>query len=131
MEIQDKFRPLALLVTSAWALKGGFCACVICTKNTVYQNIMCYCMHGSRKFCLGWGSRPDCQKTAHITLFCFSPQLILQFCRGDSKGYQWFISKKTIVFQRFRGSPTFSRQGGSNFFQGVGGGPNANFYRNP
>ena len=41
------------------------------------------------------------------------------------------ISKKTIIFQGFRGVPTFSR--GSNFFQGRGGGgggPNANFYRN-
>ena len=41
------------------------------------------------------------------------------------------ISTKTIIFQGFRGGPTFSREGGgrSNFFQG--GGPNANFYRNP
>ena len=39
--------------------------------------------------------------------------------------YQWFISKKTIIFEGFRGSPTFCRGGGSNFFQGGGGGPNA------
>ena len=32
------------------------------------------------------------------------------------------ISKKTIIFQGFRGGPTFSRGGGSNFSQG---GPNA------
>ena len=38
------------------------------------------------------------------------------------------ISKKTIIFQGFRGVPIFSR-GGSNLFQG-GGGPNANFYGN-
>ena len=38
------------------------------------------------------------------------------------------ISKKTIIFQDFRGVPIFSR-GGSNLFQG-GGGPNANFYGN-
>ena len=38
------------------------------------------------------------------------------------------ISKKTIIFQSFRGGPIFSRGvhhfpggGGSNFFQGVGG----------
>ena len=37
------------------------------------------------------------------------------------------ISKKTILFQGFRGSPTFSRGGGG----GVQWGPNANFYRNP
>ena len=36
------------------------------------------------------------------------------------------ISKKTILFQGFRGSPTFSREGG-----GVQRGPNAYFYRNP
>ena len=35
------------------------------------------------------------------------------------------ISKKTILFQGFRGSPTFSREGG------VQRGPNAYFYRNP
>ena len=37
------------------------------------------------------------------------------------------ISKKTIIFQGFRGGPTFSR-GGPAFSRG---GPNANFYRNP
>ena len=36
------------------------------------------------------------------------------------------ISKKTILFQGFRGSPTFSREGG-----GVQRGQNAYFYRNP
>ena len=42
------------------------------------------------------------------------------------------ISKKTIFFQGFRGGSKFSK-GGSNFFQGGGGGgvPSANFYRNP
>ena len=41
------------------------------------------------------------------------------------------ISKKSIIFQAFRGSNIF--QGvGSNFFQGGGGGgQSANFYRNP
>ena len=39
------------------------------------------------------------------------------------------ISKKTIIFQGFRGVPIFSRRGGG--VQLVpGGGPNANFYRN-
>ena len=37
------------------------------------------------------------------------------------------ISKKTIIFQDFRGGPTFA--GGSNLLPV--GGPNANFYRNP
>ena len=39
------------------------------------------------------------------------------------------ISKKSIIFQGFRGSNIF--QGGSNLFQGGGGGPSAIFYRNP
>ena len=34
--------------------------------------------------------------------------------------YEWLISKKNIIFQGFRGGPTFSR--GSKFFQGGGGG---------
>ena len=39
------------------------------------------------------------------------------------------ISKKTIIFQCFRGVQHFFRGGGgSNFFRG-GGGPNAHFYR--
>ena len=52
--------------------------------------------------------------------------------------YQWFISKKTIIFKGFRRCPTFSRGGGgSNIFQGgwgsnfFQGGLNANLYRNP
>ena len=36
------------------------------------------------------------------------------------------ISKKTIIFQGFRGGPTFAR--GVQLFPV--GGPNANFYRN-
>ena len=40
------------------------------------------------------------------------------------------ISKKIIIFKGFRGGPTFSR-GKGNFFQGGGGGPMGNFYRNP
>ena len=47
-------------------------------------------------------------------VFFFSPQLILQFYRGCPM----VISKITIIFQGFRGCPTFSR--GSNFFQGWG-----------
>ena len=34
--------------------------------------------------------------------------------------------KKKLIFQGFRGG-----MGGSNIFQGGGGSPNANFYRNP
>ena len=39
------------------------------------------------------------------------------------------ISKKSIIFQGFRGSNIF-QGGGSNFFKG-GGGQSGNFYRNP
>ena len=38
----------------------------------------------------------------------FSPQLSLHFYRGCSM----VISKKTIIFQGFRGGPTLSRGGG-------------------
>ena len=43
----------------------------------------------------------------------FSPQLILQKSNE--------ISMKSMIFLGFRGGPTFSRVGGSNFFQGGGG----------
>ena len=39
------------------------------------------------------------------------------------------ISKKTIIFQGFRGGPTFSRGGGGCPRFSRGGGPNANFYK--
>ena len=35
--------------------------------------------------------------------------------------YQWFISKKNIIFQGFSEGPTFCRGEGSNIFQGGGG----------
>ena len=54
-------------------------------------------------------------------LILFTPQLILQFYRGCSM----VNSKKSIIFQGFRGSTTFFR--GPSFCRG----PNANFYRNP
>ena len=38
------------------------------------------------------------------------------------------ISNQTIIFQGFRGGPTFFREGGSSISLG-GGGQNANFYR--
>ena len=41
------------------------------------------------------------------------------------------ISKKTIIFQGFRGSNIFQGGGGPNFSRGGGGVPSANFYRNP
>ena len=76
-------------------------------------------MRGYRNFCQGGGgggSRPDCQETALTFSFLFFLILnfdILQFYRGCPM----VISKKTILFQGFRASPTFSRGGGG------GGGP--------
>ena len=82
-------------------------------------------MRGSRNFCQG-GSRPEGQKTA-LTHF------ILHFRGGPTNGFITFITEKTILFQGSRGGPTFSVGGGGVqlFPGGGGGGPNANFYRNP
>ena len=41
------------------------------------------------------------------------------------------ISKKSIIFQGFRGSNIFQGGGGVQLFPGGGGVPSANFYRNP
>ena len=42
------------------------------------------------------------------------------------------ISKKSIIFQGFRGSNIFQGGGGGpTFSRGGGGVPSANFYRNP
>ena len=49
------------------------------------------------------GEGANGQKTAWTTFF--SPQLILQF----TEGVQWFITEKTILFQGFKGGPTFTR----------------------
>ena len=67
------------------------------------------------------GSRDFCQSYLVLSLF-------YNLQRGSS-GY---IAEKTILilYQGSRGGPLFSR-GVSNFFQGGGGVPNANFFRNP
>ena len=66
------------------------------------------------------GSRDFCQSYLVLSLF-YSLQ----------RGFNGFIAEKTILilYQGSRGGPLFSRGGVSNFFQG--GGPNANFFRNP
>ena len=72
-------------------------------------------MRGSRKFRQGGGGPGQSDKKA-LTTFFFSPQLIFTEVK-------WSISKKSIIFQGFRGGPTFSRGGGgggSNIFQGGG-----------
>ena len=53
----------------------------------------------------------------------FNPQLILQFTEGSNG----FIAEKNILIL-YQGVPLFSR--GCLIFSG-GGGPNANYYRNP
>ena len=63
--------------------------------------------------------------------FCQS-YLVLRLFYSLQRGSNGFIAEKTILilYQGSRGGPLFSRGGASNFFQG-GGGPNANFFRNP
>ena len=66
------------------------------------------------------GSRDFCQSYLVLSLF-YSLQ----------RGSNGLIAEKTILilYQGSRGGPLFSR-GVSSFFKG-GGGPNANFFRNP
>ena len=70
---------------------------------------------------------PDCQTTALTPFFFnffFSPQLINVFY-SFTVVYQSFISKKTVIFQGFRGGPIFSKRvhpfpgGGATFSRGV------------
>ena len=58
--------------------------------------------------------------------------LVLSLFYSLQKGFNGFIAVKTmlILYRGFTGGSLFSMGGGSNFFQ-EGGGPNANFYRNP
>ena len=71
-------------------------------------------MRGSRKFRQGGGGGPgqsDKKSSDNVFFLCFfSPQFIFTEVK-------WSISKKSIIFQGFRGGPTFSRGGG-----GGGGG---------
>ena len=58
--------------------------------------------------------------------------LVLSLFYSLKRGSNSFIAEKTklILYQGSRGGPLYSR-GVSNFFHWGGGGPNANFYRNP
>ena len=81
---------------------------------------------------------PDSKKLGQRFFCYFCCFLVLTFnlfnssTEGTDPRVRWFIFWKTIIFQGFRGRPTFYRVGeGSNFFPGGGGGrPNANFCRN-
>ena len=55
----------------------------------------------------GGGVQVSLTKKA-LTTFFFSPQLIFTEVK-------WSISKKSIIFQGFRGGPRFSRGGGPTF----------------
>ena len=57
--------------------------------------------------------------------------LVLSLFYSLKRGSNGFIAEKTIlILYQGSGGPLFSGEM-SNFFQGGGGGPNANFYRNP
>ena len=84
-------------------------------------------LRGSRDYCQG--VQVHLPENSFDNVVFFNLMLILQFYRGCPM----VISKKTIIFKGFRGGPTFSRGGGGGGWQLFprGGGPMANFYRNP
>ena len=60
--------------------------------------------------------------------------LVLSLFYSLKRGSNGFIAEKTILilYKGSRGGPLFSGGGGCpTFSRGGGGGPNANFYRNP
>ena len=64
----------------------------------------------------GGGSMPDCHKTALTVVFFLVLNLFFTIV-------QRVYFKENYNFLRYQRDPTFSRVGGSNFFQrGVGGG---------
>ena len=75
-----------------------------------------------------WGRRQHERRQEFLSVL-FSHQLILQF----KEGFQWFYcwENYTYTLQRIqRRSIIFQGRGDVQLFPG-GGGPNANFYRNP
>ena len=75
-------------------------------------------MCGSRIFFQGGGSRPDGQKTAWTFVF-----LLLVFV--------FVFLVLNLFYSLQRGPMVLLQRKLSNMFQGVQGGPNANFYRDP
>ena len=66
-------------------------------------------------FCQGVQAKLPENSSDNVSFFvCLSPKLILQFFRGCPM----VIPKKTIIFQGFRGGPSF--YGGPTFSGGVG-----------
>ena len=92
-------------------------------KNNTVERISCRFiyilkyMRGSRNFRQGGGVQVSLtKKTLDVFFFFFffySPQLIFTEVKRS-------IAKKSIIFQGFRGGPTFSR--GVQLFPGGGGG---------
>ena len=79
-------------------------------------------MRISRNFCQG-GPGPTAIKQPEQSF------LVLNLFYSLQRGSNGFITEKTILLKGSRGGPTFSREGVQPF--PGGGGPNANFYRNP
>ena len=70
-------------------------------------------MRRSRIFCQGGGPGPTARKQPGQRFI-----LVLNLFYSLQRGYNGFITEKTLLFQGSRESPTFSRGGGVNFFQG-------------
>ena len=66
-------------------------------------------MRGSRNICQGWGVQVNLTKKSSDNVFFF-------LSSAHFTEVKWSISKKSIIFQGFRGVQHFP--GGSNFFQG-------------
>ena len=78
-------------------------------------------MCGSRNFAMGWGVQARLPENNSDNVF-----LVLNLFYSFTVVYQLFMSKKTIIFQGFRGGPTFSGGGGVQHFPG---GEGSNFFR--
>ena len=88
--------------------------------------------HSATTFCQlqrGFGGRRHNALIQEFLSVLFSPQLILQF----KEGFQWFYcwENYTYTLPRIQRRSIIFRGGGVQLFPGGGGGPNANFYRNP
>ena len=100
------------------------------TQNTDSHNTIKVNMRGPRFFLSGGGGggvQARLPENCSDNVFFF---IVLNLFYSFTVIYEWFITKKIIIFQGFRRGPTFSRGGGSNLFQvgaggGAGGGPSS------
>ena len=92
-------------------------------------------MHRSRNICRGGGggrggvgSMPDDRKQPgqRFFFFFYSSTYFTVY-----RGVQWFYYRENYTFPRLQRGSNIFHGGGVQLFQGRGGGPNANFYRNP